>query len=139
MTLSDLSIKRPVFAWMLMIGVLVFGAIGFFRLGVSQLPDIDFPGVHVIQRRHILQLAGAAAAATVGYGCSSRVRYGEQQASPAAAGAADAAAQPAARGGGGAGGRGAAAPMKAERARGRAPRSRHRVCGPWKHALRAQN
>lgn len=32
---------------MLMIGVIVFGAIGFLRLGVSQLPDIDFPVVTV--------------------------------------------------------------------------------------------
>lgn len=28
-----------------MIGVVVFGAIGFMRLGVSQLPDVDFPVV----------------------------------------------------------------------------------------------
>ena len=47
MTLSDLSINRRVFAWMLMIGVIAFGAIGFTRLGVSQLPDIDFPVVSV--------------------------------------------------------------------------------------------
>ncbi len=47
MTLSDLSIKNPVFAWMLMIGIFVFGWIGFTRLGVSQLPDIDFPVVTV--------------------------------------------------------------------------------------------
>ncbi|MDD5730221.1 MAG: efflux RND transporter permease subunit [Candidatus Omnitrophica bacterium] len=47
MTLSDLSIKRPVFGWMLMIGILVFGWIGFSRLGVSQLPDVDFPVVTV--------------------------------------------------------------------------------------------
>jgi len=47
MTLSDLSIKRPVFGWMLMIGVIVFGLIGFLRMGVSQLPDIDFPVVTV--------------------------------------------------------------------------------------------
>ncbi len=47
MTLSDFSIKNPVFAWMLMIGLIVFGAIGFKRLGVSQLPDVDFPVVSV--------------------------------------------------------------------------------------------
>ncbi len=47
MTLSDISIKNPVFGWMLMIGVLVFGGIGFSRLGVSQLPDVDFPVVAV--------------------------------------------------------------------------------------------
>lgn len=43
MTLSDLSIKNPVFAWMLMIGLIAFGLIGFNRMGVSQLPDVDFP------------------------------------------------------------------------------------------------
>ncbi len=47
MTLSDISIKNPVFAWMLMIGLLVFGFIGYERLGVSQLPDVDFPVVNV--------------------------------------------------------------------------------------------
>ncbi len=43
MTLSDLSIRRPVFAWMLMFGLIVFGAISLGRLGVSQLPDVDAP------------------------------------------------------------------------------------------------
>lgn len=43
MTLSDLSIRRPVFAWMLMFGLIVFGAIGLGRLGVSEFPDVDFP------------------------------------------------------------------------------------------------
>ena len=45
MTLSDVSIKNPVFGWMLMIGIMVFGWIGFSRLGVSQLPVGDFPVV----------------------------------------------------------------------------------------------
>ncbi len=43
MTLSDLSIKNPVFAWMLMFGLIIFGFIGLGRLGVSQMPDYDFP------------------------------------------------------------------------------------------------
>lgn len=43
MKISDNSIKNPVFAWMLMAGLIVFGAISFSRLGVSQLPDADFP------------------------------------------------------------------------------------------------
>jgi hydrophobe/amphiphile efflux-1 (HAE1) family protein len=42
-TLSDLSIKNPVFAWMLMVGLIVFGWIGFQGVGKSQLPDVDFP------------------------------------------------------------------------------------------------
>jgi len=47
MTLSDISIKNPVFAWMLMIGIIVFGWIGFVQLGVGQLPDVDYPVVNV--------------------------------------------------------------------------------------------
>ena len=47
MTLSDISIKNPVFGWMLMIGIIVFGWIGYTRMGVSQLPDVDFPVVTV--------------------------------------------------------------------------------------------
>ena len=47
MALSDLSIRRPVFAWMLMVGLIGFGAMAFTRLGVSQLPDVDFPLITV--------------------------------------------------------------------------------------------
>ena len=43
MTLSDLSIRRPVFAWMLMSALMFFGAICFFQLGVSQLPEATAP------------------------------------------------------------------------------------------------
>jgi len=47
MRLSDVSIKKPVFAWMLMLALLVLGGIGVSRLGVSKMPDIDFPQVTV--------------------------------------------------------------------------------------------
>ena len=43
MTLSDLSIRRPVFAWMLMCALMFFGTICFFQLGVSQLPEATQP------------------------------------------------------------------------------------------------
>ena len=43
MNLIATSILRPVFAWILMSGLIIFGAIAASRLGVSQLPDIDFP------------------------------------------------------------------------------------------------
>ena len=43
MNLIDLSIKRPVFAWILMSALIIFGAVGLNRMGVSQLPDVDFP------------------------------------------------------------------------------------------------
>lgn len=47
MNLSEISIRRPVFAWMIMAALIVFGTICFNRLGVSQLPDVDFPVVGV--------------------------------------------------------------------------------------------
>jgi len=47
MTLSEISIRRPVFAWMLMAGLIIFGAISFNKLGMSQLPDVNFPVVSV--------------------------------------------------------------------------------------------
>jgi hydrophobe/amphiphile efflux-1 (HAE1) family protein len=55
MSLSEISIKRPVFAWMLMSGLIVFGAISFMRMGISQLPDVDYPVVSVN-----IRLEGAA-------------------------------------------------------------------------------
>jgi HAE1 family hydrophobic/amphiphilic exporter-1 len=47
MTLSEISIRRPVFAWMLMAGLILFGWISFQRMGISQLPDVDFPVLNV--------------------------------------------------------------------------------------------
>jgi multidrug efflux pump subunit AcrB len=43
MTLADLSIHRPVFAWMLMGALMFFSTICFFHLGVSQLPEASQP------------------------------------------------------------------------------------------------
>ncbi len=57
MTLSETSIKNPVFAWMLMAGLIIFGSISFMRMGISQLPDVDYPVVSVN-----IRLEGAAPA-----------------------------------------------------------------------------
>ncbi len=43
MNLIKLSIERTVFAWVLMAGLIIFGAISLNRLGISQMPDVDFP------------------------------------------------------------------------------------------------
>src|SRR3990167_1724712 len=43
MNLSELSIKNPVFAWMLMLGFIFFGYLSFRGMGVGQMPDVDFP------------------------------------------------------------------------------------------------
>jgi HAE1 family hydrophobic/amphiphilic exporter-1 len=45
--LPEIAIRRPVFAWMLMAGLILFGGISAARMGVSQLPDVDFPVVTV--------------------------------------------------------------------------------------------
>jgi HAE1 family hydrophobic/amphiphilic exporter-1 len=42
-----MSIKNPVFAWMLMAALVIFGLISYGRLGVGQLPDVDFPIVSI--------------------------------------------------------------------------------------------
>ena len=55
MNLPEISIRRPVMAWMLMTGIFVFGMISYQKLGVSNLPDVDFPVVSVS-----LSLNGAA-------------------------------------------------------------------------------
>src|SRR5665213_2760905 len=54
-SLPELSIRRPVLAWMIMVALIIFGGISFNRMGISQLPDVDFPVVSVN-----LTLQGAA-------------------------------------------------------------------------------
>src|SRR5262245_51297847 len=51
MSLSELSIKNPVFAVMLCAAMIVFGALGYRDMGVSQFPEVDFPVVSVIITR----------------------------------------------------------------------------------------
>jgi multidrug efflux pump subunit AcrB len=47
MSLSDLSIRNPVFAVMLAAAMIVFGWLGYREMGVSQFPEIDFPVVSI--------------------------------------------------------------------------------------------
>ncbi len=47
MSLPRISIERPVFAWMLMLSLILFGYFGLRKMGVGLLPDIDFPQVSV--------------------------------------------------------------------------------------------
>ena len=42
MFLSDLSIKQPVFATMMMVALLVMGLFSYRQLGVDQFPNVDF-------------------------------------------------------------------------------------------------
>ncbi len=47
MSISEVSIRKPVFAWMLMFGLIIFGYISFKGMGISQMPDVDFPVITV--------------------------------------------------------------------------------------------
>jgi HAE1 family hydrophobic/amphiphilic exporter-1 len=47
MNLSEISIKNPVFAWMLMFGLMIFGVLGCHGMGVGQMPDVDFPVLNI--------------------------------------------------------------------------------------------
>ncbi|PYP31714.1 MAG: hypothetical protein DMD49_07545 [Gemmatimonadetes bacterium] len=52
MFLSDLSIKRPVLATMMIMALVVLGLFSYRRLGIDQFPDVEFPFL-VIQTRYI--------------------------------------------------------------------------------------
>ena len=47
MNLSDLSLSRPVFATVMSILIVLFGAIGYSFLGVREYPAIDPPNISV--------------------------------------------------------------------------------------------
>ena len=47
MSSYDLFIRRPILTLMLTLSLIVFGVLGYQRLGVDQFPDMDFPVVTV--------------------------------------------------------------------------------------------
>ena len=53
--LASISVKRPVFATVIILSLTVVGAFSFGRLGLDRFPKVDFPTVVVTTR-----LPGAA-------------------------------------------------------------------------------
>ncbi|MBX3226417.1 MAG: efflux RND transporter permease subunit [Labilithrix sp.] len=47
MNITDVSIKNPVFAWMMMASTMLFGIVALTRIGISQFPDVDYPNISV--------------------------------------------------------------------------------------------
>jgi len=47
MKITEACIEKPVFAWMLMAGTVLFGLVAASRIGISQMPDVDFPTINV--------------------------------------------------------------------------------------------
>jgi multidrug efflux pump len=47
MNLTEVCVRKPVLAWMLMAATIVFGIVAGGRIGISQFPDVDFPTINV--------------------------------------------------------------------------------------------
>ncbi len=47
MTFSELGIKRHVMAYMVSFAIMLFGIIGYSRIGIDESPDVDFPVIIV--------------------------------------------------------------------------------------------
>jgi hydrophobe/amphiphile efflux-1 (HAE1) family protein len=45
--LTEICIRKPVLAWMIMAATVVFGTVAAQRIGRSQFPDVDFPTINV--------------------------------------------------------------------------------------------
>ena len=43
MWISDTSIKRPVFATMVIVSFMVLGVVSLTRLGIDLFPEVNFP------------------------------------------------------------------------------------------------
>ncbi len=50
MNITELFIRRPVMTTLVMLGILLFGIIGYRLLAVSDLPNVDFPTIQVTAR-----------------------------------------------------------------------------------------
>src|SRR5688572_26747883 len=53
--LAEICVRRPVFAWVLVLSLSVVGLFAFGRLGVDRFPNVDIPTISVTTR-----LPGAA-------------------------------------------------------------------------------
>ena len=47
MKITEISVNKPVLAWMMMAATVVFGLVAAGRIGISQFPDVNFPNISV--------------------------------------------------------------------------------------------
>jgi multidrug efflux system membrane fusion protein len=50
MNVAELFIRRPVTTTLVMVGILLFGVMGYRQLPISDLPNVDFPTIQVIAK-----------------------------------------------------------------------------------------
>ena len=55
MNLTALFIKRPVMTALVMAAIIIFGVAGYRTLPVSDLPNIDYPTMQVVNNRKLLR------------------------------------------------------------------------------------
>ena len=53
--LAQICVRRPVFAGVLMLVIVVLGGVGYTRLGLDQFPNIDLPFVRDYEELAALQ------------------------------------------------------------------------------------
>jgi HAE1 family hydrophobic/amphiphilic exporter-1 len=51
MNLSELFIRRPVMTTLVVVGILIFGLMGYRQLPISDLPNVDYPTIQVTAAR----------------------------------------------------------------------------------------
>lgn len=51
MNITEVCIRNPVLAWMIMGATVLFGLVAGQRIGISQFPDVDFPNISVTLSR----------------------------------------------------------------------------------------
>jgi hydrophobe/amphiphile efflux-1 (HAE1) family protein len=47
LNITEVCIRRPVLAWMIMAATILFGIVSALKVGISQMPDVDSPNVTV--------------------------------------------------------------------------------------------
>ena len=47
MNITEICIRKPVLAWMIMGATILFGVVAVTRIGISQFPDVDFPTITI--------------------------------------------------------------------------------------------
>jgi hydrophobe/amphiphile efflux-1 (HAE1) family protein len=47
MNITEVCIRKPILAWMLIAATVIFGLVAGSRIGISQFPDVDFPTINV--------------------------------------------------------------------------------------------
>ena len=74
--LAEICIRRPVFATMLILALVVVGAAAYYRLGVDRFPSVDMPSVSVEKLSDVSPMRMAHGSVILAPCCESPSRSG---------------------------------------------------------------